>query len=102
MQTLEWINSQIAVIAGPEARVIRVFLIVFCTLVVDFIVKRILNRVYKKLQSTKTLWDDAFIYAIKIPGSVLIWVLGLSFALDVIDFAYTKTIRELGIVFSVS
>lgn len=102
LQIWEWINQQITMLAGPEALVIRVFLVVFLTLVFDFVIKRVLNRIYNKLQTTKTLWDDALIYAVKTPASLLIWVLGLSIALEIIDFKHSSSIREIGIIFAVS
>lgn len=102
LQIWEWINQQITMLAGPDTWVIRIFVIVFITLVSDFVFKRILNRIYNKLQTTKTLWDDALVYAIKTPASFLIWVLGLSLALDIIDFAYSHAVRELGIIITIS
>ena len=102
MQLMDWLKQQMTSLAGTDAWIFQVFVIVFATLVVDFIIKRVLNRLYAKLQSTKTLWDDALIFAIKTPMTVFIWVLGLSFALDIIDFSYTQAFRELGIIITVS
>lgn len=102
MNIWEWIKQQVEMFAGDYAWIVQVFLIVFITLLVNFVVRGLLLRLLTKLKKTKTLWDDALIYSIKAPLNVLIWVLGLSFALEIIDFSYTSAIRELGIIITIS
>ena len=102
MNILEWIKEQASVLAGEEAWIVQIFIIVFITLLLDFVQKRVLRRVLHKLRATETIWDDALIYSIRTPLTILIWVLGLSFALDIINFAYTNAIRELGIIITIS
>lgn len=61
----------------------EVFLVVFATLFVSYLFGRITNIIQKKLEATKTLWDDALIIAIKPPLKTLIMIIGLTFALEV-------------------
>ncbi|NOZ54076.1 MAG: mechanosensitive ion channel family protein [Gammaproteobacteria bacterium] len=56
------------------------FLVVFGVLVLDFIQRKMTNRLARKFKKTKNYWDDAFLHSIKKPISLIIWVLGLSFA----------------------
>ena len=51
-----------------------------------------------RLASTKTAWDDALIHAVSKPLSLLIWIYGLSFALDVISAPQTQTLREVVLI----
>lgn len=66
------------------------FAVIFISLLLDFIQRRVTQRFAKTLESTANVWDDAVLESIKKPLSVLIWVLGLSFATDII-IANTKT-----------
>lgn len=99
MDILDKINSYIA---QDDLWMMHVFLIVFIALLVDFFQKRILKRLQNRLETTKTAWDDALIHAVRKPLSLLIWVFGLSFALDVTDLSFTGVIRDLGVIVSVA
>ncbi len=67
-----------------DAWVIQVFIIVFITLLVDFLQKRVIARIQKKLESTRNFWDDALLLAAQGPLSLFIWLQGLAFAADVV------------------
>jgi len=60
--------------------VVQIFLVVFGALLLDFIQRKVINRLVSKFEKTKNYWDDAFLHSIKKPISLIIWVLGLSFA----------------------
>ena len=62
----------------------EVFLIVLGTLIVSYVVKRILAGVQSQLSKTKNLWDDAMLEAARAPLSVMIWLWGLNWALNTI------------------
>ncbi len=100
-QIKQQINAVMS-LAGEDAWILQIFSIIFIALLLDFIVKRLLKRLQGKLEKTKTVWDDAFFAAVRVPISVMIWVLGLSFALDVLDLAVAETIREVGIIFNIA
>jgi len=89
-------------ISQEKLWMLHVFLIIFAALIIDFTQKRILNKVKTKLEETKTAWDDALIHAIRKPLSLLIWIYGLSFALDVMNVPKTQAIREVGLIVSVA
>lgn len=85
--------------------VIQVFTIVFATLVLNFFARRVVKRATIRVTQTKTIWDDAFVHAIGKPLTVLIWVIGLSWAAQ-LTYHITKTpilsqipdIRGIGII----
>lgn len=63
---------------------IEVFLVVFATLVVAFVVHRITSKLEKRAESTHNLWDDALFQSLSRPLKWLIWVMGLSYAATIV------------------
>ena len=61
-----------------DSKVLHVFLIVLAAAVLDFIARRIINRIRQYLTSkTDNPWDDALLDALPAPISVFIWIVGL-------------------------
>lgn len=98
----QWINEQATLIAGENSWILQIFIVVFIALLLDFIQKGVLRRLSRKLKQTQTLWDDALLNAIRAPLSLLIWVFGISFALDIIEFSYARILREIGAIVCIS
>jgi MscS family membrane protein len=85
--------------------IIQVFLVVFGTLLLDFIQKRLLRRLQRKVEATETLWDDALYEAARRPLSFLIWLIGITFAANIVSqqtdaaiFDAVEPIRDLGVI----
>jgi len=83
----------------------KVFIIVFATLVLDFIQRRILKKLAKRLEHTANPWDDALLEAIRRPIVYFIWVLGFSFAAryvqydkDIAIFDLIQPFRDIGVI----
>jgi len=92
---------------GSESWVVQVFLIVFISLFINLMQKRLLRKLHKNLSRTKNYWDDSLIEAAQRPLSALIWVLGLSFAAEIVQrqsdavvFDAVEPIREVGVIVS--
>jgi len=90
-----------------ESWILQVFLVVFAALIIDFILKRVMKKLLVKTKITKNIWDDALVNSIKKPLSLLIWVLGITFAADIIRghtdatmFDVAAMARDIGIIFS--
>lgn len=62
----------------------QIFIVIFATLVVSFVLNIILGRLEKKLQKTANAWDDAVIVAFRKPIKFIIWVLGITYATEII------------------
>ena len=75
----EWFNE----INQNYQWVLSLFTLVFITLVVNFIWKRYYSVVQKRLKRTENLWDDAIWEALHKPMGYLIWILGISFAIEI-------------------
>lgn len=62
----------------------QVFTVVFITLLANFVALKLLARVISRLHRTETFWDDVFVMAARKPLSLLIWVIGVSWAADIV------------------
>ena len=95
---LEWYNAQVQTYAGSYADAVNIFAVVFLTLLVNFILKRILKIVESRLQSTSTLWDDALIYSVRTPLTIFVWVMGATYVLLLLKVENVNAYRELGLI----
>jgi MscS family membrane protein len=96
-------------ISGSEAWVFQVFIVVFLVLLFNFIMRIILRRAQKRLELTQNLWDDSFIVALQKPLRLAVWVVGLTFAADIVKdvadatiFDAVGPIRDVGVIFALS
>jgi len=69
---------------GGGVLVAEVFVVVFATVLINFVALRLLRQVVKHIEGTKNYWDDALVLAARRPLSVLIWLLGISWAAEII------------------
>ncbi|MDH3949253.1 MAG: mechanosensitive ion channel family protein, partial [Gammaproteobacteria bacterium] len=82
--------------------IIYIFAIIFIALLVDFIQKRVLTRVQARLEKTGNPWDDALVHALRRPLSLLIWIIGLSLALQIMQITAAEVVREVGIMLTIA
>jgi len=92
-------------IFDTESWVVQIFIVIFLTLLVAYLERRILNRLYNRLTKTTTHWDHAFIDALRRPLTQLIWVIGITFAIDIIQknnptdlFSAVGPLRKVAII----
>jgi MscS family membrane protein len=102
--TLQKLES-LALSIGIEGWITEVFIVVFATLLINFIQKQVLKRIAVKVSRTRNPWDDALVSAVAKPLSTLIWIVGLAFAVDVIQqakpsaiFAAVAPVRDVGVI----
>ena len=67
--------------------ILQAFMVVFASLFLDFIQRKILKRLHLRAEKTKNVWDDAIIDSIKKPISLIIWAAGLYLAAEIIQEA---------------
>lgn len=77
----------ISLLTKDHAYVLQSFLVIFMVSVADFIQRRVLRKLQKKLEKTKNEWDDAVVDALLKPLSLIIWVVGVAFAAGIIGKA---------------
>ncbi len=68
-----------------DPMVILVFSIVFATLLLNYVVRKLFDQLAIKIGDTHTVWDDALLHSVRSPASWLVWVLGISWAAEVIS-----------------
>jgi MscS family membrane protein len=66
---------------------IQTFIIVLASLILDFIQRRILKKIHRRLEKTVNKWDDAFVGALAKPVSVVIWAAGIALAAEILQNA---------------
>lgn len=101
---IEWFQTTFAM--GGKAWVIEIFIIIFLTMLLVAAVRITFKTLYPRLEKTKSVWDEMLLYAIYKPLEYLIWLLGLSIAVDVINVvtksgafsSYLISARKIGIV----
>ncbi|MCW4629223.1 MULTISPECIES: mechanosensitive ion channel family protein [Marinomonas] len=104
---MNWETMQIYLGLGDTQMhwVVRVFFVVFGTLIANFVANHILTRIDKQLERTKTPWDNVLIHAAQKPVGVFIWLVGLSVAAEISGSemdpglsSLIKSIREIGVI----
>lgn len=95
----------IAVSLGIDGWITEVFIVVFATLLINFIQTQMLKRIAVKVKRTRNPWDDALVSSLAKPLSALIWIVGLAFAVDIIQqatpsavFAIVDPVRDVGVI----
>ena len=85
--------------------IVKIFIVVFATLLINFVVNRILMRVDDKLQRTRNPWDNMIVEAAMPPLRLFIWLVGLSIAAEISDTqldenfaAIVLKVREIGVI----
>lgn len=74
-------------VTQKNSYILQAFMVVFASLFLDFIQRKILKRLHLKAEKTKNVWDDAIIDSIKKPISLIIWAAGLYLAAEIIQEA---------------
>lgn len=91
------------------AWIIQVFVIVFMTVFVNFILKRFYNHLEVQLQKTKNLWDDALLAALRKPSRYFVWLIGMTLAIKIIErheqsdlFQFVDPVFDLAIILMIA
>lgn len=72
--------------------VTQIFIVIFLTLLASYTVNRVLKRVRRRLERTRTMWDDTLVEAARKPARTVVWVIGLCYAMDIV---YKETGAEI-------
>ena len=106
------IGSRLAGIGifGADSWVIQIFVVIFTTLLINWLQKRVLKKLKVKAATTRTPWDLAFLEAASRPLTVLIWIVGIAFAAEIAGnhtdgvgiFAAVEPLRAVGVVATIA
>lgn len=99
------ILQKVSSIPGGWGLAASVFGIVLFALVLDLVQRFITYRLAKKTRDTENPWDDALFDAIRKPASLFIWLMGISFAAEIVSkhteaviFDYVDELRAIAVV----
>ena len=105
ISSLKWLTEWF----GANAWVAQVFVVVLGVLLLNLVVRVLVHRLYLKLQANETPWDDAVVGALQRPLNVLIWIVGIAFAVDIVRtetaapiFNAIGPIRDVGVIATIS
>ncbi len=73
-----------AFLHGDLAWITKVFAVVLAVLLLNYLFSRLLGRVQSRLEATSNPWDDALLGAARPPLRILVWIVGLSWAVEII------------------
>ncbi len=90
---------------GANTWVVQVFVVVFITMLADLLKRRLLKRLHQRFAKTKNPWDDSILVAATRPLTMLIWIVGITFAADIVRaesgaaiFNAIEPIRQVGVI----
>lgn len=109
-QILTWVESLSSMI-GLRSWALLVFSIVLLALLLDYVQRRLMKKLGGIVSATPNLWDDAVFKAAAHPISLIIWLVGITLAVQVIparedgsvlSAGLVVQIRELGILYAIT
>ena len=100
-------QSGLAFLAEPWLP--EVFTVVVAVVALNIAIHYLLRRVEKITEGTSTVWDDAFIRALRKPLTVTLWVVGVSFGTEIVHkhtgapiFDFVAPTRNAVVIFSLA
>lgn len=104
----QWVRDAAVQLVGDDRTlglVAQVVIVLVAVFLINAVLRRTLARLAQRADASASPWDDALVGAMRRPLPLLVWVVGLSFALEIIHSAVTLTLfdaidplRVLGIV----
>ena len=95
--------------AGQHAWVVQVFLVLFLAMLCNLVLRIGLKRLRNKLKATPNLWDEAMVSAVQGPAMLLVWVVGCTFAADLVYaetqasiFNAVEPVRQVGVISAIT
>ena len=70
-------------ISQENTYIFQAFFVIFLALIADLIQKYVFKKLTKKAEKTKNKWDDAVLFSIPRPLSVIIWVSSIAFSAEI-------------------
>lgn len=105
-QAVTWLDEQIPLEWDTMG---LIFGVVLATAIIDFIVRHVFIRMERRAEQTDHVWDDALATSSRRPARIAVWLIGLSFAVQLIDediraviFEPVAMLRNVAIIFLIA
>lgn len=105
----QWAESLSSAIGLPPWALV-VFLVILLALLLDYLQRALMRRLGVFVAETPNLWDDAIFNAASRPISLLIWLIGITLAVQLIPVreesllrpGLVENVREIGILYALT
>ncbi len=86
----------------------QVFVIVFITAILNFLILKLITQLIKQVEKTKNYWDDILLISARKPISFMMWIMGVSWAAEIVGassnveitiFNVVQPVREMAVIF---
>ena len=101
--------DQIAGFFDGNSLPVKVIIVIVSTLVLSLISRGILSILDRRFDNTETPWDDAFIKSAGTPIRLLIWVVGITLAIQISGVVadtpsadLVVAVRHIGVIFAIA
>ena len=99
---MEWVDQVKTYFTNNDELVLKIFIIVFLTMLINYVVRKIIIRAEKKLDKTVNVWDDAILASLIKPLNLLVWIFGLSLAASYLNITDIEIVQQVGIIFVIA
>ncbi len=108
---MEFVNAfrDLKLFGGAHAWITQSFIVVFTTLLIAFLQKLFLKRLSVRLTQNRFAWDDAIVDALRGPLTLLISLVGITFAAEIVAtgtntplFGAAVPIRSVGVIIAIA
>jgi MscS family membrane protein len=92
---------------SPDPRIwlAQLFMVVTATVSCNFILMRIIDLAERVVGNTTSVWDDALLEAARVPVRLVVWVIGLSIAIEILEairpselFGHAPEVRRVAFI----
>jgi len=95
MQTIDRISDYLVNATHIEKEagwMVQMFVIVLATLLMSYFAGKVMDRLHRRMERTQSVWDNVAIDAARTPIRLLLWILGIGYAVNVL---YLETKAEI-------
>ena len=96
MDAFERLKSvSISYLSSENNWIFQILLVVISAFFLSYVLKRILSETVLQLQKTKTPWDELVVQSARKPVSWLIWLLAITFSIDIFNRDRNLAVLEI-------
>ncbi|MDD3519543.1 MAG: mechanosensitive ion channel family protein [Chromatiales bacterium] len=105
MNLIEQIAAAVGIDYATAVLITQVFVVVLGVMILNFLFGRLLHHLTRRSEQTENPWDEAAVKAANPPLRVLVWIVGITFAADMVGiqadapiFEAVNPVRTVGVI----